>query len=103
LGVILQFYGPKNKKQIRRMVSSGILRRMALVRTEVSEELSASFIRATRMGELEGLELEELEDAILHSHRRENFKPYKSKKTNSMPLVRKRVIPTERPPLVVEI
>jgi hypothetical protein len=34
------------------MVSSGILRRVALVRTDVSEELSASFIRATRIGEL---------------------------------------------------
>jgi hypothetical protein len=34
------------------MVSSGILRRVALVRTDVSEELSASFIRVTRIGEL---------------------------------------------------
>jgi hypothetical protein len=34
------------------MVSSGMLRRVALVRTYVSEELSASFIRATRIGEL---------------------------------------------------
>jgi hypothetical protein len=34
------------------MVSCGILRRAALVRTEVSEELSASFIRVTRIGEL---------------------------------------------------
>jgi hypothetical protein len=34
------------------MVSSGMLRRVALVRTEVSEELSASFIRVTRIGEL---------------------------------------------------
>jgi hypothetical protein len=34
------------------MVSSGILRRLDLVRTEVSEELSASFIRVTRIGEL---------------------------------------------------
>jgi hypothetical protein len=33
-------------------VSSGILRRVALVRTDVSEEPSASFIRVTRMGEL---------------------------------------------------
>jgi hypothetical protein len=30
-----------------------MLRRVALVRTEVSEELSASFIRVTRIGELE--------------------------------------------------
>jgi DNA-binding TFAR19-related protein (PDSD5 family) len=30
-----------------------MLRRVALVRTDVSEELSASFIRMTRIGELE--------------------------------------------------
>jgi demethoxyubiquinone hydroxylase (CLK1/Coq7/Cat5 family) len=34
------------------MSSSGILRRVALVRTDVSEELSASIIRVTRIGEL---------------------------------------------------
>jgi hypothetical protein len=34
------------------MASSGMLRRAALVRTDVSEELSASFIRVTRIGEL---------------------------------------------------
>jgi hypothetical protein len=34
------------------MVSSGMLRRVALVRTDVSVELSASFIRVTRIGEL---------------------------------------------------
>jgi hypothetical protein len=33
-------------------VSSGMLRRVALVRTDVSEEPSASFIRVTRIGEL---------------------------------------------------
>jgi hypothetical protein len=31
------------------MTSSGMLRRVALVRTDVSEELSASFIRVTRI------------------------------------------------------
>jgi hypothetical protein len=36
----------------RRMVSSGMLRRVALVKTDVSEELSAFFIRLTRMVEL---------------------------------------------------
>jgi hypothetical protein len=35
-----------------RKVSTGTLRRVALVRTAVSEELSASFIRMTRIGEL---------------------------------------------------
>jgi hypothetical protein len=34
------------------MVSSGLLRHVALVRTDVSEELKASFIRMTRIGEL---------------------------------------------------
>jgi hypothetical protein len=34
------------------MASSGMLRRVALVRTDVSEERSASFIRVTGIGEL---------------------------------------------------
>jgi hypothetical protein len=34
------------------MASSRMLRRVVLVRTDVSEELSASFIRVTRIGEL---------------------------------------------------
>jgi hypothetical protein len=34
------------------MASSGMLRRAALVRTDVSEELSASIIGVTRIGEL---------------------------------------------------
>jgi hypothetical protein len=34
------------------MVSSGMLRHVALVRTNVSEELIASFIRVTRIGEV---------------------------------------------------
>jgi hypothetical protein len=34
------------------MASSGMLRRVALVRTDVSEELNASFIRVRRIGEL---------------------------------------------------
>jgi hypothetical protein len=43
------------------------------------------------------------EDAILHSHRRENLKSYTQTKKTPWPLVRKRTIPTERPPLVGEI
>jgi DNA-binding TFAR19-related protein (PDSD5 family) len=34
------------------MASSGMLRRVALVRTDVSEELSASIISLTRIGDL---------------------------------------------------
>jgi hypothetical protein len=36
----------------RRMVSSGMLRRVALIKTDVSEEPRPSFIRVTRIGEL---------------------------------------------------
>jgi hypothetical protein len=76
----------------RRMTSSGTLRRVALVRTDVSEKLSASIIRVTRVGELGTLAVTSNrrtlrrntiatrrnipEDAILHSHRRENLKSY---------------------------
>jgi hypothetical protein len=38
--------------KLYRMVSSEMLRHVALVRTDVSEELSASVIRVTRIGEL---------------------------------------------------
>jgi hypothetical protein len=34
------------------LASSGMLRRVAVVRIDVSEELSASFIRVTRIGEI---------------------------------------------------
>jgi hypothetical protein len=38
--------------ETRRMASSGMLRRVAVVRTNVSEQLSASFIRVARISEL---------------------------------------------------
>jgi hypothetical protein len=71
-------------------------RRVAHVRTDVSEDLSASIIRVTRIGELGNLAVTSNrrtlrasvitwatrrnfpEDAILHSHRRENLKSYKA-------------------------
>jgi hypothetical protein len=72
---------------------SGMLRRVDLVRTDVSEELSASFIRVARIGKLRtrlavtsnrrmlriSTRRNIQEDAILHSHRRENLKSYISK------------------------
>jgi DNA-binding TFAR19-related protein (PDSD5 family) len=39
-------------RELLRIASSGMLRRVGLVRTDVSEELSASLIRMTRIGEL---------------------------------------------------
>jgi hypothetical protein len=39
-------------KHLRRMASSGMLRRVALVRTEVSEERNASIIRLRRIDDL---------------------------------------------------
>jgi hypothetical protein len=41
-----------NQEEERRMVSSGMLRRVALIRTDISEELRAIFLRVTRIGEL---------------------------------------------------
>jgi hypothetical protein len=68
------------------MASSETLRRVALVRTDVSEELSAYFITVTRNRDaLSSSETSVLaratrrnipEDAILHSHRLENLKFY---------------------------
>jgi hypothetical protein len=58
-----------------------MLRRLALVRTDVSKELSASITRVTRSSEL-GTTLavtsnrRTLRRNIPHSHRRENLKSY---------------------------
>jgi hypothetical protein len=41
-----------SRQWLRRIASSGMLRRVALVRTDVSEELGTFFIRVTRIGEL---------------------------------------------------
>jgi hypothetical protein len=56
------------------MASSGMLRRVAVERTDVSEELGASFIRVTKIGYVTMRNVPEY--AILHSHRRENLKSY---------------------------
>jgi hypothetical protein len=57
-----------------------MLRGVALVTTDVSEELSASFIRVTSSSELSVLTRATWrnipEDTILHSHHGENLKSY---------------------------
>jgi hypothetical protein len=46
------------------MLSSGMLRRLALVRTDVSVERISSFIRVTRIGELGTLEVTSNESTL---------------------------------------
>jgi hypothetical protein len=76
-----------------------MLRRVARVRTDVSEELSASFSGVTRIGDLgTSLALKSgltratrriiPDDAILHSHRRENLKSYIKRKSKTMECLR---------------
>jgi hypothetical protein len=61
----------ENTPWFLRIASSRMLRSVAHVRTDVSEELSASFIRVTR---IRATRRNIPEDDILHSHRRENLK-----------------------------
>jgi hypothetical protein len=67
------------------MAFSGMLRRVALVRTEDSEEISSPILVTLMMEALGSSETSVLtratrrhisEDAILHSHCRENLKSY---------------------------
>jgi hypothetical protein len=84
-----------------------MLRRVAFVRTDVSETLSSSETSVLTRATWRNIP----EDIILHSHRRENLKSYMwiifkcsvRIKQTPWPLVRKRTIPTELPPLVGEI
>jgi hypothetical protein len=50
--VTVDYWKEAKGNTARRMASSGMLRRVALVRTDVSEEPVASFIRVTRISEL---------------------------------------------------
>jgi hypothetical protein len=55
------------------MASSGMLRRVAIVRTDVSVERSTTIIKVTRIGELGTLAVTIPQDAILHIHLREDL------------------------------
>jgi VanZ family protein len=78
------------------MLSSGILRRVALARTDVSEELSASIIRVTHFVFLRSVRRLLVRASvvpsspILHSHRREYLKsyiPYRISRSHSVSFV----------------
>jgi hypothetical protein len=58
------------------MPSSGMLRRLALVRTDVSEELSATFTRVTRIGELRKTLAVTRNRRTLRRNTRRNIKKY---------------------------
>jgi hypothetical protein len=58
------------------MVSSAMLRRVALVRTDVSEEPGASFIRVTRIGQLGTTQAATSNRRTLRRNTRENLKFY---------------------------
>jgi hypothetical protein len=81
------------------MSPSGMLRRVALIRIEISEEPSTSIIMVIRIGEL-GTSLAKFllnviltratrrdipEDGVLHSHRRGNYKSYILNKNSMYP------------------
>jgi hypothetical protein len=59
-----------NKQKLCRMVSSGMLWRVALVRTKVWEEISASETSVVTRPTRRSIP----EDTILHSHHSENLK-----------------------------
>jgi hypothetical protein len=58
------------------MVSSGLLRRVALVRTDVSEKPGASFIRVTKIGELGTTQAATSDRRTLRSVRRSQRSSY---------------------------
>jgi hypothetical protein len=96
---------------IWRMAYSGMLRRVALLRTDISEEPSASFIRLTKIGELGTTPAATSNRRTLRRNSKSDLSSvqrslqrsvYKQKQT-PWPLVREWTIPTERPPLVDEI
>jgi hypothetical protein len=67
------------KSLFRGMPSSEMVRRMALLRTDVSEERIAYIIRVTRIGELGktlAVTSKTAQHTILHRHRRENLQSY---------------------------
>jgi hypothetical protein len=104
-----------------RMPSSGMWRRVDLLRADVTEEHIASIIRETRIGELGTLAVggnrstlprnqvdkNRLAGNNFSSNEQSKYAAKKilcnKQKQTPWPLVRERTIPTERPPLVDEI